>query len=68
VFANVGLYVPAAEQYLSQNIHSNRKKGRGDGALYAIRHLGVVGEPGGSGRGECVRGAINNRGLALMDW
>jgi len=26
-----------------------------------MQHLGVVGEPDGSGRGECVRGAINNR-------
>jgi len=42
-------------------IHRNRRKGRGHGALCAIQHLRVVGEPGGSGRGEGVRGAINNR-------
>jgi len=41
--------------------HRNRRKQRGHGALCAIQHLGVVGEPGASGRGECVRGAINNR-------
>jgi len=41
-------------------LHRNRKNGRGHGALCAIQHLGVVGEPGGSGRGERVRGAITN--------
>jgi len=38
-----------------------QKNGRGHGALCAIQHLGVVSEPGGSGRGECVRGAIRTR-------
>ena len=42
-------------------IHSQKQKKRAwTGltriALCAIRHLGIVGEPGGSGRGECVRG------------
>jgi len=41
--------------------HRNRRKGRGHGALCAIQHLGAVGELDGSGRGECVRGASNNR-------
>jgi len=45
----------------SWQYHGHRRKGRGHGALCAIQHLGVVGEPGGSGRGERVRGAINNR-------
>jgi len=40
--------------------YRNRRTGRGHGALCAVQHLGVVGEPGGSGRGECVRGAITN--------
>jgi len=39
----------------------NRRNVREHGALSAIQHPGVVGEPGGSGRGECVRGAVNNR-------
>jgi len=44
----------------SREVNRNRRKGRGHGALCAILHLGVVGEPGGSGRGEGVRDAINN--------
>jgi len=46
---------------LEVSIHRNRRNGRGHGVLCAIQHLGVVGKPGGSGRGECVRSAINNR-------
>jgi len=42
-------------------IHGNRRNRRGHGALCAIQHRGVLGEPGGSGREECVKGAINNR-------
>jgi len=41
-------------------VHGNRRNGRGHGALCAIQHLGVVGEPGGSGWGEGMRGAVNN--------
>jgi len=55
-------------------LHRNRRKGRGHGALCAIQHLGVVGEPGGSGRGECVRVrlviglliAVRVRGIAVL--
>jgi len=41
--------------------HGNRRNGRGHGKLCAIQHIGVVSEPGGSERGECVRGAILSR-------
>jgi len=47
--------------HLKTYMHRHRSKGRGHGALCATQHLGLVGEPGGSGREACVRGAMHNR-------